>query len=133
MFYRKEQEQILSAAYVEGMGYTLIEEDSSSYTYPVDGWIHAESLDAAISYFANAAKSTITLRQCKLALLNAGKLQDVINAIAALPEPQKTAAQIEFDYANEVERSSPLLTTIASAIGLTEEELDQLFDSAKVL
>ena len=133
MFYRKEQEQILSAAYVEGMGYTLIEEDSSSYTYPVDGWIHAESLDAAIQYFANASKSTITLRQAKLALLNAGKLQDVINAIAALPEPQKTAAQIEFDYANDVERNSVLLGTIAAAIGLTEEELDQLFDSAKVL
>lgn len=133
MFYRKEQEQILSAAYVEGMGYTLIEEDSSSYTYPVDGWIYAENLDAAIQYFANANKSTITLRQAKLALLNAGKLQDVINAIAALPEPQKTAAQIEFDYANDVERDSVLLNTIANAIGLTEAETDQLFAAAKLL
>lgn len=133
MFYRKEQEQILSAAYVEGMGYTLIEEDSSSYTYPVDGWIHAENLDTAIQYFANASKSTITLRQAKLALLNAGKLQDVLDAIAVLPEPQKTAAQIEFDYANDVERDSVLLGTIAAAIGLTEAETDQLFAAAKLL
>ena len=135
MFYKKEQDQLLSGAWVLGAynQYHLTEETKDQYTYPVDGWIHAESLDAAIQYFANASKSTITLRQAKLALLNAGKLQDVINAIAALPEPQKTAAQIEFDYANDVERNSVLLGTIAAAIGLTAEELDQLFDSAKVL
>lgn len=133
MFYKKEQEQILSALNVEGPGYTLIEEDSALYTYPVDGWIYAENLDAAIQYFANAGKDTITLRQCKLALLNAGKLQDVVNAINALPEPQRTAALIEFDYANEVERTSALLNTIANAIGLTETELDDLFNQAKLL
>lgn len=133
MFYKKDQEQVLSAAYVDGPGYTLIDENHDEYVFPIDGWIWANTVDDAITYFANTGKRTITLRQCKLALLNAGKLQDVVNAINSLPEPQKSAAQIEFEYANEVERSSPLLTTIASAIGLTEEELDQLFDSAKVL
>ncbi|MDD2988937.1 MAG: hypothetical protein PHI64_08245 [Zoogloea sp.] len=133
MFYKKEQEQILSALIVEGPGYTLIEEDSALYTYPVDGWIHAESLNAAIAHFASAGKSTITLRQCKLALLNAGKLQDVLAYIDAMPEPQRTAALIEFDYANEVERSSVLLNTVAAAIGLSESELNELFESAKVL
>lgn len=133
MFYKKEQEQILSALNVQGPGYTLIEEDSALYTYPVDGWIHAENLNAAIAHFASAGKSTITLRQCKLALLNAGKLQDVLTYIDALPEPQRTAALIEFDYANEVERNSALLNTVAAAIGLTPEQTDSLFAAAKLL
>lgn len=133
MFYRKEQEQILSALNVEGPGYTLIEEDSALYTYPVDGWIYAENLDAAIQYFANAGKSTITLRQCKLALLNAGKLQDVLAYIDALPEPQRTAALIEFNDTKDVERDSVLLNTVAAAIGLNEEQTDSLFAAAKVL
>lgn len=133
MFYRKEQEQILSALNVEGPGYTLIEEDSALYTYPVDGWIYAENLDAAIQYFASAGKSTITLRQCKLALLNAGKLQDVLAYIDALPEPQRTAALIEFNDTKDVERDSVLLNTVAAAIGLNEEQTDSLFAAAKVL
>lgn len=133
MFYRKEQEQILSALNVEGPGYTLIEEDSALYTYPVDGWIYAENLDAAIQYFANAGKSTITLRQCKLALLNAGKLQDVLAYIDALPEPQRTAALIEFNDTKDVERDSVLLNTVAAAIGLNEDQTDSLFAAAKVL
>lgn len=133
MFYRKEQEQILSALNVEGPGYTLIEEDSALYTYPVDGWIYAENLDAAITYFANAAKNTITLRQCKLALLNAGKLQDVLAYIDAMPEPQRTAALIEFNDTKDVERNSALLNTVAAAIGLTPEQTDSLFAAAKLL
>lgn len=133
MFYKKEQQQILTAETVIGNGFALLADDAAQYTYPVEGWIYADSLDAAINYFANVGKSTITLRQCKLALLNAGKLQDVVAAINALPEPQRTAAQIEFDYANEVERDSPLLNAVAAAIGLTEAELDALFESAKVM
>lgn len=133
MFYKKEDQQILTAEIVFGNGFTLVNEEAAQYQYPVEGWIHAADLDSAIAYFANAGKDTITLRQCKLALLNAGKLQDVDTAINSLDEPQRSAAQIEFDYANEVERNSPLLNAIAIAIGLSETELDELFNSAKLL
>lgn len=133
MFYKKEQQQILTAETVIGNGFALIAEDAAQYTYPVEGWIYAADLDAAIAVFANLGKSTITLRQCKLALLNAGKLQDVIAYIDALPEPQRTAALIEFNDTKDVERESVLLNTVATAIGLTEAQTDELFAAAKVL
>ncbi|KAB2970344.1 hypothetical protein [Zoogloea sp.] len=135
MFYKKEQDQLLSGAWVLGayQAYHLTEETKDQYTYPVDGWIYAENLDAAIAYFANVGKSTITLRQCKLALLNAGKLPDVLTYINAMPEPQRTAALIEFNDTKDVERNSVLLNTVAAAIGLTPEQTDSLFAAAKFL
>ncbi len=53
-FYKKDESQILYAPnFVEGQGYNLSIENKDSYEYPVDGWIYAESLDDAISYFAS--------------------------------------------------------------------------------
>ncbi len=133
MFYKKENDSVISAEIVATQGVTLTSDTYNEHIYPIDGWIWTDNINDAINYFANAGKNTITLRQAKLALLNAGKLNDTIAAIAALPEPDRTAAGIEFDYANEVERDSALLNTIALVIGLTEEELDDLFNQAKLL
>jgi hypothetical protein len=55
-FYKKDNTQILYAPnIVEGPGYMLTIEDKDSLTYPVDGWIYADSIDVAISYFATAS------------------------------------------------------------------------------
>lgn len=53
-FYKKDETQILFAPnIVEGQGYTLLIGEKDSYSYPVDGWIYADSLDVAIAYFAS--------------------------------------------------------------------------------
>jgi hypothetical protein len=52
-FYKKDNNEILFGTIVNGRNYSLILEDKDSYQYPVDGWIYAESLDDAISYFAS--------------------------------------------------------------------------------
>jgi hypothetical protein len=52
-FYKKDNNEILFGPNVNGAGYSLNLEDKDSYQYPVDGWIYAESLDNAISYFAS--------------------------------------------------------------------------------
>lgn len=68
----------------------------------------------------------IPMRQVKLALLAAGLLDIVDAAVAA----SDRAIQIEWEYASEVRRDWPTITSIATAVGLTDEQVDNLFISA---
>lgn len=77
--------------------------------------------------------TSVTMRQARLALLGAGKLSLISTAIAALPSPQKEAAQIEWEYAATVERSSALTEILAASLQLSEADLDNLFTSAAAL
>ncbi len=76
---------------------------------------------------------SVTMRQARLALLQAGKLQAVNNAIASMTGPQGEAARIEWDYSNEVKRDQPLTISLAQSIGMTESEMDALFIEAAKL
>ena len=80
-----------------------------------------------------AAIRPVTMRQARLALLAAGVLGDVAPALAALPSPHRDAAEIEWEYASEVRRDAPLIAAIGSALGLTEDQIDDLFEAAAVL
>ena len=72
----------------------------------------------------------VTMRQARLALLGAGLLDDVETAINALSEPAKSAARIEWDYSNELQRANPLVVTLGGALGLTSGQVDSLFITA---
>jgi hypothetical protein len=72
----------------------------------------------------------ITPRQARLALSSVGKLSAVADAIAVTPEPNKTMIAIEWEYATVVERTSPWVEALRPALGMTEQELDNLFVSA---
>jgi len=74
--------------------------------------------------------TSVTMRQARLALLGAGLLASIDTAIASLPSPQKEAAQIEWDYAQEIKRDWPTLLALASLLGLSSEQLDELFITA---
>ena len=77
--------------------------------------------------------ASVTMRQARLALLAAGKLDDVEAAINALPEPPKTPALIEWNYSNEVLRHNGFVSQIAPMIGMTPADLDAIFiDAAKL-
>lgn len=71
--------------------------------------------------------TTITMRQARLALLAAGKLSQVDAAIATLPSPQKEQAKIAWDYSSEVQRSNGVAQLLGPMLGLTEEQIDDLF------
>lgn len=75
----------------------------------------------------------VTKRQGRLALLAAGKLAAVTDAIAALPSPQREAAEIEWNDASNYERASPFVALLAAEVGLDDEELDALFVAAAQL
>jgi hypothetical protein len=71
----------------------------------------------------------VTMRQARLALLDAGLLQTVKDAVAGMTE----AAQIEWECAAVVDRDSGLLESMSSALGLTDAQLDALFSQAVTL
>lgn len=82
---------------------------------------------------AISSVSSVTMRQARLALLAIGKLGDVEAAIDALPEPQRTEAKIEWDYAASIEKASPLIQSLAPTIGIDAEMLTELFNTAATL
>ena len=74
---------------------------------------------------------SVTPRQARLALLGAGLLDDVHAAITAIPDPvPRKAAEIEWEYATVIERSSPLVQSLAAGLGLTAADIDALFEAA---
>ena len=72
--------------------------------------------------------ASVTMRQARLALLHAGLLDDVEAALAAIPdETARRAAQIEWAYAQDVERASPWVQQLTQTLGLDAAMLDELF------
>lgn len=73
--------------------------------------------------------TVVSMRQARLALLQAGLLATVDAAIAAGTE----ADQITWEYATEVVRNSPLVVNLSASLGLSEQQLDELFTLAATL
>jgi hypothetical protein len=72
----------------------------------------------------------VTMRQARLQLLAAGYLPTVTDAIAAMTGPEGEAARIEWEYATEVKRSQPLTQALITVLGLTDEQMNELFVAA---
>lgn len=73
----------------------------------------------------------VTMRQARLALLGAGLLAQVNTAVANMPGADGDAARIEWEYAQEVRRDSPLVAALSATFSWTSAQLDDLFVLAK--
>jgi len=81
----------------------------------------------------NGIPQQVTMRQARLALLGAGMLSGIDATINSLPEPTRSAAKIEWEYSQAVQRHNGFVSQIAPAIGLTEAQIDALFVAAAKL
>lgn len=70
----------------------------------------------------------ITMRQARLQLLEVGLLDDV-EALVALDRK----SQIEWEYASEVYKESPLIESVKGALNLTDAQIDSMFVEASKL
>lgn len=90
-----------------------------------------------VFYIANAPQvsvpQSVTMRQARLALHAHGLLASVQSAIDSLPEPQRSEAQIEWDYSNGLERGNSFVATLGVALGLDDAAIDDLFAEAAQL
>lgn len=77
----------------------------------------------------NPVPQQVTMRQARLALLNAGLLDDVEAVIAAAGRE----AQLEWEYAAGVDRSNPAVATVQQQEALTDAQIDDLFREAAKL
>lgn len=75
----------------------------------------------------------VSMRQARLALLDAGLLSAVTTAIAGMSSPAKERAQIDWEYATEVRRDNALLVALATSLSLDAGDLDALFTAAAEL
>lgn len=76
----------------------------------------------------------VSQRQIRTQLVLDGfDLNDVQLAINGLTEPNKSIAQIAWDYAITFERDSPLLMCLANNLGLTQNNVDTIFLNASKL
>lgn len=73
---------------------------------------------------------TVTMAQCRLALLESDLLESVDAAVAASDNQR---LNILWEYATDVRRSSPELNALGDGLGLSESQKDDLFRLAKSL
>ena len=109
------------------------------------GWIVSDKAKIGDSYDAKTGTFTtpppapepiptsISPRQARLALLQAGLLSQVDTAINSLESPAKEQAQIEWEYATSIERSSEWINQLGGALGLDDAGIDDLFKTASTL
>lgn len=121
---------------------TYILHDSSTHKlvqcepYILDGLVYSVQVEELSAEDIEATKQEkrkqmkCNMRQARLALLQAGKLSVIDAAIASLDEPLKSQAAIEWQYASNIERLSPLVQALTPVIGLSPDELDELFTQA---
>lgn len=89
----------------------------------------ASAAEIAERLVARREAMTCTPRQARLALAFAG----LLSAVEAWVAAQGDAAQIEWEYASEIRRTVGLVTSAATGLGMTEEQIDDLFDYAVTL
>ena len=92
----------------------------------------AEEIAANLQNFRDTAK--VTPRQARLALLQNGITDANIQAIIdGLSEPEKSAVKIEWEYALDIKRNHTWVASLGAALGLSETDLDSLFELAQTL
>lgn len=73
--------------------------------------------------------SYVTMRQCRMALLNASLLSSVQSFVAT----QSDEVKIFWEFSIFVERAHPLVEIVRVQLGKTNEEIDALFIAANLL
>lgn len=75
-----------------------------------------------------AVPEVVSRAKGKIVLIRAGLWQSVLDYVAAITDPvQKAIAEVALHDAQEWRRDSPFMVAISSALGVTEEQMDQLF------
>ncbi len=101
--------------------------------------VHAPSINTGYSGFMltewmmeeppPVVPDVITPRQCRIMLAHHGLLSKVEAAVSNMDE----ATRITWEYAIEFQRNDPLLLAVAEGLGLSSEQLDQMFIAAASL
>jgi len=102
-----------------------------------DGWVVMQGERPSLEHVAQADGSwaippapvpdSVTMRQARQAMLYAGILSQVDALIAAMPGEEGESARIDWNHARDVKRDWPLIGALGPQLGLTEQQIDDLF------
>ncbi len=96
-----------------------------------DAWDGVEFTPAAPVV---APPPSVSMAQARKALILAGLLPDVQAALESIPDAtQRALALADWEYATVVRRESPLVVSMAAALGLTAGQVNDLFVTASTL
>lgn len=127
MFFKKESEDLINGGELISTPHvTLTKETKDEYTYPQDGWYWFDKFDEALQFFATQnSELSITPLQAKLQLLEEGLL-DAVEVMV------KTNKKVELYWTNAQKfyRNDEILLGMATALGLSDAQLDDLFMKA---
>lgn len=103
-------------------------------------WTGDTTPDNGVTFYRGGAllkapvPDIVPLWAFRAALVLDGVTQAQVDAlIASLPEPAKTVATIQWNYGNYIERSHELIGQLGAAMGLTPEQIDNVFRTAATL
>lgn len=130
-FYKRQDDELLCApTFVAAPDYELTAANRAEYDYPVDGWYWFDTLDdALIGLPKQTTVGVVSIRQACRALDQMGLLDDLESAIANAPR----WVQIDWSKCQEVRRDWPAIPLIQPALGLSDEQIDDLFSLATTL
>jgi hypothetical protein len=105
--------------------------EGGTENYPTAIVVEPEFTDAELlQQIEDAKPKVVTMRQARLALLQSGLLAIVESAIT---DGTDEAMKIEWEYATEVKRDWSSLIALTETLGMTSQELDDLFQLASTL
>lgn len=116
---------------IEDSAYIPLSTENRDYNVYLE-WASTNTADTPAPEVKQVPQS-VTPRQARLVLLKLGKLDQVDAFIANLPDIQKAAAKIEWEYSLTYSRTSPLVLLLGQALLLSETDLDDLFIAASEL
>jgi len=137
LYYHRDNYEIRDLQ--DSLIYAWIENDNPKK----DQWIVLPERPSVEHYWQNGEwvvpapiiPESISARQIRLWLINNGfQLTQVENAINNIEDPiTRETIKVEWEYAPYVERNHPMLTPLAQALGLTENQVDQAFIQAQYI
>lgn len=110
--------------------YTDLQPSTKFDTWNGTGWEDSRTIEQVVSDIAKELPA-LTRRQFKLALLDAGLLEQVDIAIASIPDAAVRArVQIEYTESTTFDRLNPSVISMCSMLGLTEEQINAIWTQA---
>jgi hypothetical protein len=97
------------------------------------GWLAQNNVPEPYVPPSPVVPVSVTMRQARLVLLQAGLLAAINTAITDMTGPEGDAARITWEFSSEVHRNNPLVTMLAAKLNLTDAQLDDLFTLAATL
>lgn len=107
--------------------------DSAHAARMLPAVVEADAVRVGWEIVSAPTPQSVPLWAFRAVLTVQGITPQVDGLIAALPEPQKTVAQVQWEFGNFIDRDHPLIVAMGAEIGLTPDQIDDVFRQAAQL